>query len=127
MSIQVNANAGAVNWDALLSKLGEVTKTEGAEGVAGTTNVTITTTVDGVETPMMCPIGTAGVGAPGVPEEKVYTTSTSIVAISTAVQRRSRKLECTSRSKRGGGCINTFLRLNSRYTAASSARNATPQ
>ena len=52
MSIQVNANAGAVNWDALLSKLGEVTKTEGAEGVAGTTNVTITTTVDGVETPM---------------------------------------------------------------------------
>ena len=52
MSIQVNANAGAVNWDALLSKLGEVTKTEGADGVAGTTNVTITTTVDGVETPM---------------------------------------------------------------------------
>ena len=52
MSIQVNANAGAVNWDALFSKLGEVTKTEGADGVAGTTNVTITTTVDGVETPM---------------------------------------------------------------------------
>ena len=41
---------------------------------------------DGVETPMMCPIGTAGVGAPGVPEEKVYTTSTSIVAISTGAK-----------------------------------------
>ena len=52
MSIQVNGNAGAVNWDALLSKLGEVTKTEGADGVAGTTNVTITTNVDGVETPV---------------------------------------------------------------------------
>ena len=52
MSIQVNGNAGAVNWDALLNKLGEVTKTEGAGGVAGTTNVTITTTVDGVATPV---------------------------------------------------------------------------
>lgn len=52
MSIQVNANAGAVNWDALLGKLGEVTKTEGADGVAGSTNVTITQTVDGVETPV---------------------------------------------------------------------------
>lgn len=52
MSIQVNANAGAVNWDALLGKLGEVTKTEGADGVAGSTNVTITRTVDGVETPV---------------------------------------------------------------------------
>ena len=52
MSIQVNGNAGAVNWDALLSKLGEVTKTDGADGVTGSTNVTITTTVDGVETPV---------------------------------------------------------------------------
>jgi len=52
MSIQVNGNAGAVNWDALLGKLGEVTKTEGADGVAGSTNVTITQTVDGVETPV---------------------------------------------------------------------------
>jgi len=52
MSIQVNANAGAVNWDALLGKLGEVTKTEGADGVAGSTNITITRTVDGVETPV---------------------------------------------------------------------------
>ena len=52
MSIQVNGNAGAVNWDALLSKLGEVTKTTGADGVTGSTNVTITTTVDGVETPV---------------------------------------------------------------------------
>ena len=52
MSLQVNGNAGAVNWDALLGKLGEVTKTEGADGVAGTTNVTITRTVDGVETPV---------------------------------------------------------------------------
>ena len=52
MSIQVNGNAGAVNWDALLGKLGEVTKTEGADGVAGSTNVTITRTVDGVETPV---------------------------------------------------------------------------
>lgn len=52
MSIQVNGNAGAVNWEALLGKLGEVTKTEGADGVAGTTNVTITAIVDGVETPV---------------------------------------------------------------------------
>lgn len=52
MSLQVNGNPGAVNWDALLSKLGEVTKTEGADGVAGSTNVTITQTVDGVETPV---------------------------------------------------------------------------
>jgi len=52
MSLQVNGNAGAVNWDALLGKLGEVTKTEGADGVAGSTNVTITQTVDGVETPV---------------------------------------------------------------------------
>ena len=52
MSLQVNGNAGAVNWDALLGKLGEVTKTEGADGVAGSMNVTITQTVDGVETPV---------------------------------------------------------------------------
>ena len=52
MSLQVNGNAGAVNWDALLGKLGEVTKTEGADGVAGSTSVTITRTVDGVETPV---------------------------------------------------------------------------
>ena len=52
MSMQVNGNAGAVNWDALLSKIGEVTKTEAADGVAGATNVTITTTVNGVETPV---------------------------------------------------------------------------
>ena len=52
MSLQVNGNAGAVNWDALLGKLGEVTKTEGADGVAGSTNVTITMNVDGVETPV---------------------------------------------------------------------------
>lgn len=47
-----NVNAGAVNWDTLLSKLGEVTKKKGADGVADTTNVTITTMVDGVETPV---------------------------------------------------------------------------
>ena len=52
MSMQVNGNAGAINWDALLSKIGDVTKTAGADGVAGSTNVTITTTVDGVETPV---------------------------------------------------------------------------
>lgn len=37
----------------------------------------------GVETPMMQPIGTAGTGAPGVPESKVYTAETAIVYIST--------------------------------------------
>jgi len=52
MSIQVNGNPGAVNWESLLGKIGEVTKTNGAEGVAGSTNVTITTTVDGVVTPV---------------------------------------------------------------------------
>ena len=40
----------------------------------------------GVETPMMCPIGTAGIGAPGVPEEKVYTTETAIVYINTGAK-----------------------------------------
>lgn len=52
MSIQVNGNANAVNWESLLGKIGEVTKTEGAEGVSGATNVTITTNVNGVETPV---------------------------------------------------------------------------
>ncbi|MBR4612267.1 MAG: type III secretion system translocon subunit SctB [Kiritimatiellae bacterium] len=52
MSINVNANATAVNWESLLSKLGEVTKTQGTEGAAGTTNITIMTKVDGVDTPM---------------------------------------------------------------------------
>lgn len=52
MSIQVNAGANAVNWDALLGKLGEVTKTEGADGAAGTTNVTIMRNVDGIATPV---------------------------------------------------------------------------
>ena len=51
MSIQVNGNGGAVNWESLLNKLGEVTKTGGTDGVAGTTNITITRKVDGVETP----------------------------------------------------------------------------
>ena len=37
----------------------------------------------GVETGMMQPIGTAGIGAPGVPEGKVYTTETAIVYIRT--------------------------------------------
>ena len=36
---------------------------------------------DGVDTPMMQPIGSAGVGAPGVPEGDVYTTETAIVYI----------------------------------------------
>ena len=51
MSINVNPNATAVNWESLLSKLGEVTKTQGADGAAGTTNITIMTKVDGVDTP----------------------------------------------------------------------------
>lgn len=40
----------------------------------------------GVETPMMNPIGTAGKGAPGVPEAKVYTTETAIVYINTGAK-----------------------------------------
>ena len=52
MSIQVNGNAGAVNWESLLGKIGEVTKTQGADGVGAATNVTITTNVGGVETPV---------------------------------------------------------------------------
>ena len=51
MNIQVNANAGAVNWESLLGKLGEVTKTQGADGVEKA-SVTFTTTVGGVETPV---------------------------------------------------------------------------
>ena len=38
---------------------------------------------EGVETGMMQPVGTAGIGAPGVPEEKVYTSETAIVYIRT--------------------------------------------
>ena len=38
---------------------------------------------EGVETGMMQPIGTAGVGAPGVPGDKVYTSETAIVYIRT--------------------------------------------
>jgi len=38
---------------------------------------------DGVETGMMQPIGTAGIGAPGVPDAKVYTAETAIVYIRT--------------------------------------------
>ena len=37
----------------------------------------------GVETAMMQPIGTAGTGAPGVPEKQVYTNETAIVYINT--------------------------------------------
>ena len=40
----------------------------------------------GVDSPMMQPIGSAGVGAPGVPEEKVYTTETAIVYINTGAR-----------------------------------------
>ena len=52
MSIQVNSGANAVNWETLLGKIGEVSQTESAEGVAGATSVTITTNVNGVETPV---------------------------------------------------------------------------
>ena len=52
MSIQVNSGANAVNWATLLGKIGEVSQTESAEGVAGATSVTITTNVNGVETPV---------------------------------------------------------------------------
>ena len=38
---------------------------------------------EGVETPMMQPIGTAGIGAPGVPEESVSTTETAMIYIQT--------------------------------------------
>ncbi|MBR0223185.1 MAG: DUF1565 domain-containing protein [Bacteroidales bacterium] len=38
---------------------------------------------EGVETPMMQPIGTAGIGAPGVPQTQVYTTETALVYVST--------------------------------------------
>ena len=41
---------------------------------------------EGVETPMMQPIGTAGVGAPGVPEEQIHTTETAIVYIRTGAK-----------------------------------------
>ena len=52
MSLQVNPNAGAVSWESLLNKIGEVKKTQGADGAAAATSVTITTMVDGVETPL---------------------------------------------------------------------------
>jgi hypothetical protein len=44
MSIQVNANAGAVSWEQLLSSLGDVQKTDSVEGKQ---SFTITSNVDG--------------------------------------------------------------------------------
>ena len=52
MSININTNANAVNWESLLNAIGGATKTEGTQGVADTRSVTFTTTVDGVETPV---------------------------------------------------------------------------
>ena len=52
MSIQVNTGANAVNWESLLNKIGDVSKTDSTQGVQGATNVTITSNVNGVETPV---------------------------------------------------------------------------
>ena len=52
MSITLNGNTAAVNWESLLGKIGDITKTAGVDGAAGTTNVTITMAVDGVATPV---------------------------------------------------------------------------
>ena len=52
MSININPNTNAVNWESLLNAIGGATKTEGTQGVADTRSVTFTTTVDGVETPV---------------------------------------------------------------------------
>ena len=52
MSININPNANAVNWESLLNAIDGATKTEGTQGVADTRSVTFTTTVDGVETPV---------------------------------------------------------------------------
>ena len=52
MSININTNANAVNWESLLNAIDGATKTEGTQGVADTRSVTFTTTVDGVETPV---------------------------------------------------------------------------
>ena len=41
---------------------------------------------DGVASPMMQPIGTAGIGAPGVPESSVNTSETAIVYIQTGAK-----------------------------------------
>ena len=46
MSIEINTSAGAVNWESLLSSLGEVQKTD---SVNGRQNFTITSKVDGAE------------------------------------------------------------------------------
>ena len=52
MSININPNTNAVNWESLLNAIGDAAKTEGTQGVADTRSVTFTTTVDGVETPV---------------------------------------------------------------------------
>ena len=52
MSININPNTNAVNWESLLNAIDGATKTEGTQGVADTRSVTFTTTVDGVETPV---------------------------------------------------------------------------
>ena len=52
MSMQVNNNVNTINWDTLLNKLGAATKaaeTQITGGVTAGRNVTLTTTVDGVE------------------------------------------------------------------------------
>ncbi len=41
---------------------------------------------EGVASPMMQPIGTAGIGAPGIPESSVNTTETAIVYIQTGAK-----------------------------------------
>ena len=62
-----------------------------------------------------------------------HTWLAAIAAMSAAVHRRSRKLERIIRPARGGSPwgassrMNTFLRLNSRYRHAATARSATPQ
>ena len=72
MSIQVNANAGAVSWEQLLSSLGDVQK---AEGVEGKQAFTITSNVDGE-------VRTVTVSVPDdleIPEEVDQTTLNGLV------------------------------------------------
>ena len=72
MSIQVNANAGAVSWEQLLSSLGDVQKTEGVEGKQA---FTITSNVDGE-------VRTVTVSVPDdleIPEQVDQTTLNGLV------------------------------------------------
>ena len=95
MSIQINTAANAVNWETLLSSLGEVKKTDSVEGKTNFTITTrngdemVTTTVsipDDLEIPENVDVGTLqdlvdklGSGNLGFTDEQIATMKDAII------------------------------------------------